>query len=639
MRSAAAIAVLCATLAPAQVTRTQTESVLVDVLVTDKKGNPVRGLAEGDFQVFEDGKQQMVDGLFTEAAGAAPQHALILLFDNAGMTSREQAYARQISVSLLDQFATSGANMAVMDFGGSLRVSQTFSNDVTRVKAAVLRGSGSAMSADSGAGGPSAFTVRDLLRSLDGMVKNLQGATGRKSIVFFSPGYALDGEYNRLLTDVVGSANRANVSFYAVNTRIAVAATGAPDIATPTAPGNIRGRPTGRGPTSMPVPETGLDAIASGPALLGFLLKLADSTGGFVVRQPDDAASIARISTEQAEFYILSYAPPESAEGSCHKLRVKVKRDGVNIRAREGYCKRTPGALLSGSAKEKTLEAKALAAQSGNIAATIQAPHFYKATNVARVAAVMEIQTANIALKKEKNKFTGQLDVVGIATAADGSTGARFSDIVKLEFDTQAEVDTFHQRPYRYENQFDIAPGSYTLAIALGGGGESFAKLEAPLSISPYTAGEFNVSGLALSHEFHPAGATSSGLDEFLIDDRKKLIAEGAEIVAAGSIKLKATGPAGVFLEIYEPLLAKPDPSTPLVVGAQMRVLDRATKAVKADTGGFQIDLRGKQGLSVLPLGLNIPIEGLAPGAYILEMAVADSAGKNVQRSTAFEIE
>ena len=153
-----------------------------------------------------------------------------------------------------------------------------------------------------------------------------------------------------------------------------------------------------------------------------------------------------------------------------------MKRDGVNLRAREGYCKRTPGALLSGSTKEKTLEAKALATQSGNISATIQAPYFYKGTNIARVAAVLEIQTANIAIKKEKNKFVGQLDVVGLANLEDGSTGARFSDIVKLEFDTQAEVDAFKQQPYRYENQFDVAPGRYKLSIALGGGGEKIGR-------------------------------------------------------------------------------------------------------------------------------------------------------------------
>ena len=315
------------------------------------------------------------------------------------MTQREQGYARQTATSLLDQFAATGASIAVLNFGGSMRVIQTFTQDVTRAKQAVARGAGSAMGAESGV---SDFAVRDLLRSLDGMVKNLQSATGRKSIVFFSPGYAMNSDFNQLLDQVIGTANRANVSFYSINTRIVATASATPDISAPT-PITTRGRaaPTttmAGTPVGMTAANTGLDnsAIPSGPALLGFLIKLAESTGGFVVRQPDDAAAIARISKEQGEFYVLSYAPPESPEGSCHKLRVKVKRDGVNLRAREGYCKRTPGALLSGSTKEKTLEAKALATQSGNISATIQAPYFYKGTNIARVAAVLEIGRAHV---------------------------------------------------------------------------------------------------------------------------------------------------------------------------------------------------------------------------------------------------
>jgi hypothetical protein len=235
------------------------------------------------------------------------------------------------------------------------------------------------------------------------------------------------------------------------------------------------------------------------------LLDMASGTGGFVVRQLDDREALAKISQEQSEFYVLSYTPPDSPDGSCHKLRVKVKRDGMNLRSREGYCKRTPGDLLSGNAAERTLEQRALAAQSGNIAATMQAPYFYKSANVARVAAVLEINPANVAFKKEKNKFVAQLDILGIANKDDGAAGARFSDIVKFEFDSQAQVDQFKRTPYRYENQFDIAAGEYTLAVALGAGGENFGKVQAPLAIDPYAPSDFGLSALALSRDFRPA--------------------------------------------------------------------------------------------------------------------------------------
>ena len=40
--------------------KTQTRLVLVDTVVTDKKGNPVRDLTAKDFKVFEDNKEQQI---------------------------------------------------------------------------------------------------------------------------------------------------------------------------------------------------------------------------------------------------------------------------------------------------------------------------------------------------------------------------------------------------------------------------------------------------------------------------------------------------------------------------------------------------------------------------------------------------
>ena len=634
---------LFASAASAQVTRTEAQSVLVDVLVTDKKGSYVPGLTAKDFQVYEDGKEQAVDGLFLEKGAVnAARSTMLFLFDNTAMTSREETVARQVAVRILDQAAAGDPNIAVLDFSGALRISQTFTNDVTRAKQAVTQPKGGAI-----AGGDSPatndFAVRDLLRSLDGLVKNLQAYSGRKSLIFFSPGYAVNSEYAARLKEIVGAANQSNVSIYPVNVRTTTSFGGqVMDVSTPAAAAPARG---GRGgTTTLSGTPVGMNAgnaaaiasVPSGPELLSMLLDLAASTGGFVMRQPDDQAALVRISQEQSEFYVLSYTPPDSPDGSCHKLRVKVKRDGMNLRSREGYCKRTPGDLLSGNAVEKTLEKKALAAQSGNIAATMQAPYFYKSANVARVAAVMEINPGNIVFKKEKNKFLGQMDILGIANKEDGSAGARFSDVVKFDFDSQAQVDQFKRTPYRYENQFDIAPGQYKLAVVLGGGGESFGRLQKELEIEPHSGSEFSLSGLALSREFRSATASVSGLDEFLIDDRKKLIAEGAEIVPSPSSKLSAAGPAGLFVEIYEPLL-KTDPE--LVVAFQVRVLDRASSELRADTGMMRLDLRGKQGGTTIPLGINIPLKGLAAGNYVLEFQALDSAGKSAKQTTPFEIE
>src|SRR5712672_334890 len=63
--------------------------VLVDAVVTDKKGNYIRDLIEKDFKVYEDNKEQPVASFSSgtdasiEAKGGAQKRYLILFFDNS----------------------------------------------------------------------------------------------------------------------------------------------------------------------------------------------------------------------------------------------------------------------------------------------------------------------------------------------------------------------------------------------------------------------------------------------------------------------------------------------------------------------------------------------------------------------------
>src|ERR1700692_27800 len=57
------------------VIRAETRLVLVDTVVTDKKGNPVRDLAQKDFKVWEDGKEQPVTSFSYEESAGSPTNA------------------------------------------------------------------------------------------------------------------------------------------------------------------------------------------------------------------------------------------------------------------------------------------------------------------------------------------------------------------------------------------------------------------------------------------------------------------------------------------------------------------------------------------------------------------------------------
>ncbi|HUE20461.1 MAG TPA: VWA domain-containing protein, partial [Bryobacteraceae bacterium] len=94
------------------VIKSETRLVLVDAVVTDKKGQYVQDLEQKDFKVLEDNKEQTITSFSFEANPNSPnnkqQHYMVLLFDNATMDFADQARARQAAAQFID--ANAGPN-------------------------------------------------------------------------------------------------------------------------------------------------------------------------------------------------------------------------------------------------------------------------------------------------------------------------------------------------------------------------------------------------------------------------------------------------------------------------------------------------------------------------------------------------
>jgi VWFA-related protein len=117
--------------AAGNIIRTETKLVLVDAVVTDKKGNYVRDLTAKDFRVWEDKTEQMVKSFSLEgepASGAMKQY-VVFFFDDTSMSLTDQTGARKAAAQFVA--ANFGANrmMAVADYGGALKLSQSLTAD------------------------------------------------------------------------------------------------------------------------------------------------------------------------------------------------------------------------------------------------------------------------------------------------------------------------------------------------------------------------------------------------------------------------------------------------------------------------------------------------------------------------------
>jgi VWFA-related protein len=228
--------------------KTESRAVRVDVIVTDKKGNYIHDLKAEDFRVFEDNKQQPVTNF---AFGADPQLSpglqrryIILFFDNSTMELGDQPQARAAAAKFIDENAGPDRVMAVVDFGGALKIKQNFTADSARLKLAVQNIGTSAVqpnanASNSGAAsssGPSSdglstagsimldnsisdFGAQSLLLAIRDMAKNLAGIPGRKSMILFTAGFAITPERQSELTATIDVCNKANVAIYPLDVR------------------------------------------------------------------------------------------------------------------------------------------------------------------------------------------------------------------------------------------------------------------------------------------------------------------------------------------------------------------------------------------------------------------------------------
>jgi len=233
------------------------------------------------------------------------------------------------------------------------------------------------------------------------------------------------------------------------------------------------------------------------------------------------------------------------------------------------------------------------------------------------------------------------INLLGIAYRTDGSVAARFSDQIKLDLDGKDQVQAFQAKTMHYENQFDVAAGTYTLKVVFGTSQDDFGKLEAPLLINAYETKDFALSGIAISTAYGPVSATDQNLDSMLLEGRSPLVAATPQGVfrftPTGIAQFKATDKPAIYFELYDPLLTAGKEKKPNIA-VQIRVLDAKSQAVKSDTGNLLLDSLVQIGSPVVPTGLRIPVDGLSPGLYRLELKALDSTGSFAVRTADFEV-
>jgi VWFA-related protein len=368
--------------------------VRVDAIVTDRQGNPVADLKQTDFEVLEDGKPQTIESFrFVKIDGTTPvetrgpirtrsdeeraaanEDARIFVFflDDYHVRLGNSMGARKPLVEFVQNNLSPGDLVAVMypltpiDAVVLTRDHQSITRVLERFEGRKFNYEPRNATEQRYALYP-AETVERIRRqvslsALEGLAVKLGALReGRKAVVVVSEGYTavlppqlrdpvaampglgntarrnpMAGE-NSILEDraemvgqmdlqqemqeVFSAASRSNTAFYTVDPR--GLATGEFDI------------------------NENVGMVRSNTALRqtqDTLRILADETDGrAIVNRNDLARAMKQIVADSSAYYLLGYNSTQAPQdGKFHEIKVRVRRPGVDVRARKGYWALTP---------------------------------------------------------------------------------------------------------------------------------------------------------------------------------------------------------------------------------------------------------------------------------------------------------
>lgn len=518
----------------------QVNVVNVDVLVTDREGQPVTGLTAADFNLYEDGKPMAITNFYVSEPGprapavenaasietSQPEapfdeekalHLVVVVdglnLDMAGAQLALEALAKVVETSLRP-----GDDVMVTSFDRALKIDEPFTTDfrtaatkiralkrigaqaaMRRVAGSMIRGrmgSGSGMSADMNevaAGNllndivSAAEEERSLqwclLDSTGRLVDSLAGLPGRKVLVLVSNG--MPDEVGSNLLNEYNARYPGHVS--PIDTRTRFGMTSFYSILAARA---NAGRVTFYPICAQAFP--GLESYdASEPDLQGdpggasfgaaklqlSLLRIASATGGKVLANSGLLTSKLVETVDNVDAaYSLGYSPSHVGDGQYHRFKVEVKRDGVKLRHREGYLDKPP----EERAADRTAAALLRVGRTNRFGLqAAAAPAVHTRSKVFTVPLTVTLPGSTVTLLPTRKGLEGKVSVLIAARDPQGRSAEVFRKSFPIPV-PEADVERLKAQNLVFTFDVLVRQGTSTLAVTArdeAGGGESTVTL------------------------------------------------------------------------------------------------------------------------------------------------------------------
>ena len=493
----------------------QVSVVNLDVFVTDKQGKPITGLRKEDFQVFEDGKPVEISNFFAEsgesgrtapvavaapaAAGAAAVPAqgptdqrlrLVVFVDDVNLSAANRSRILQSVGKFLHGELKPGDEVMLVRYDEKLDIRRSFTGDIGRLDAdlaAVLalptdirkyessfnqavRELYSSVNGGEGFGplaeaslsnwaAQESSMVRGALNALDSVVSWLAGVPGRKAILYVSDGLPLvpgldmftiftrapqssradrrtpemvaqKFDLTKRFRQVTSHASRNRILFYPIE-----------------AYGTREGENSLFDTVSLVNRQNGLRFLAE------------DTGGRELFNATNVPAALARMAEDFTTWYSIGYQPRRAGDEAEHKIEVRVKPRGAQVRYRQWYRDKTAGEAVA----ERTLATMRFGTEDNPLGAALEVvPGKKPGETLVRV----KVPLAKLYLEPQGASRRGHIRLYVVASGEGQTTSVRETKLATVDV-PEAEAAAGAKRQYTHEIAIPLPPGSYALGLAV----------------------------------------------------------------------------------------------------------------------------------------------------------------------------
>jgi VWFA-related protein len=509
--------------------RVTTHLVQVNVVVTDKHGNPITGLSKQDFSVLDGKKPQTIQvfSVETDSPSVEPSPALppdtysnrlddrarmpssvtVILLDALNTDFAAQALTRKQVLKFLAQVRPQD-RIALYWLGNSLYALQEFTSDVATLREALAHNAAKA-SHELLESNPSYLSLnnpnpstparvpagqasnRDAFRSAfeqrvaNESVRNRVSLTtaaliaiahhigplkGRKNLVWVS------GSFPFSLGQDKFDLNSENDTGMGFSGEIGRAAQALSDAGVALYPVDARGLMgtgmTGAGDFSeAPPPEFSADEHLPSrvaPGNLDTMKILAERTGGKAFYGSNDLSEAIRGAIDDSRVsYTLGFYPAGTTwDGRFHPLKVRVKTPGAQVRARTGYF------ALSDSTKAPQKSLERLVAQTA--VSQLAATAIGMRVDIQRVGGGgdrlmdvnLHLDPREIEMQQANGSWTGKLQTVLLQMDVHGHVLDAFDETLQIKLPPET-YERALQAGIKNSKRLHVVPGASQLSIVL----------------------------------------------------------------------------------------------------------------------------------------------------------------------------